>query len=447
MKRWIAFILSLTLVPAVLGASPAQVPADEQRALRDRVQARFEIVPLGEGIGLRPKSPIENVRLIEISDAGIAINGEALNGREVRARLGGDADLVLRLSYLSASDRRSVLAPPSPDRDAQPGEPARDTDSARYQRHSSGDRVRIFGNVHVEQNEAVSGQAVAVIGSVRVDGEVGDQVVAVLGSVDLGPNAVVRGDVVSVGGAVHRAPGAQIRGGVTEVAFGDVSFSRFDDPDLSPWIRAWLPFYFFSRFAAVPRLVGSVFRLGLLILLAMIVLVLARPTVERTTERVSSNPLKALVIGLLAQLLVVPVFIMIAIVLAISIVGIPLLFLMPFAVLLLVLMALAGFTGTACAVGQWARRRLGVAGGSPFFEVSLGIVVILLPLLVGRLLALAGWPLTPVVFVLVAAGFGVEVLAWSSGFGAVLTNTFAHWQARRLRRQTPSFQPPTSNNS
>jgi hypothetical protein len=439
MRRWIAFILGLALIPpAALGASPTQVPADEQRILRERVEARFDVVPLGEGVALRPKRPIENVRLIEISDAGVAINGESMSGRELRTRLGSDADLVLRLSYLSAADRRSVFAPRAVETEPQrpPSEPTADSDSARNRRHSSGDRVRVFGNVRIDEGEAISGQAVAVIGSVRIDGEVGDQVVAVLGSVELGPNAVVRGDVVSVGGTVHRAPGAQIRGSVTEVALGDtVSFNRFDDPDLSPWIRAWLPFYFFNRFAAVPRLVGSVFRLGLLIVLAMIVLVLARPTVERATERLSSNPVKALVVGLLAQVLVVPVLIMIAIVLAISIVGIPLLFLMPFAVLLLVVMALAGFTGTACAVGQWARRRFGIVGGSPFFDVCLGIVVILLPLLVGRILALAGWPLTPVVFVLIAAGFGVEVVAWSSGFGAVLTNVFAHWQARREARR------------
>ena len=57
-----------------------------------------------------------------------------------------------------------------------------DRTSGRDRRHvPSGDRVRIFGDVTVREDEAVSGQVVAVLGSVRVDGEVGDQVVAVLG--------------------------------------------------------------------------------------------------------------------------------------------------------------------------------------------------------------------------------------------------------------------------
>ena len=67
----------------------------------------------------------------------------------------------------------------------------------------------------------MTGQVVAVFGSVRVHGKVGDQVVAVMGSVLLGPDAVVGGDVVSVGGRVYREGGAETRGGVTEVALDD----------------------------------------------------------------------------------------------------------------------------------------------------------------------------------------------------------------------------------
>ena len=61
-----------------------------------------------------------------------------------------------------------------------------------------------------------------------------------------------------------------------------------------------------------------------------------------------------------------PVLVLTCVVLAISIVGIPLLLLMPFVVLLFLILALVGFTGTALAIGEWARRRfsLGPASGS-----------------------------------------------------------------------------------
>jgi hypothetical protein len=185
--------------------------------------------------------------------------------------------------------------------------------------------VRILGDVQVAEDEEVTGQVVAVLGSVRVDGEVGDQVVAVLGSVELGPRAVVRGDVVSVGGRVRRAPGAQTRGGVTEVAFADPDFRV----RAAPWLDGWGPFVPFVSFGAVPRLIGSGFRLLLLLLLAGIALLVARRTVEASAHRVSDNPVKVTLIGLIAEILILPALVLTAIVMAISIIGIPLLVLIP----------------------------------------------------------------------------------------------------------------------
>jgi hypothetical protein len=112
--------------------------------------------------------------------------------------------------------------------------------------------------------------------------------------------------------------------------------------------------------------------------------------------------------------------------------------LLPFAVVVLLLMALVGFSGTASVVGQWTRGRFGLGAAPAFIDVCLGVFVILLPLMLGRALALAGWPFQPFVFVLVALGLAVEFLAWSSGLGAVLTNAFARWGARRAARATPA---------
>jgi hypothetical protein len=181
----------------------------------------------------------------------------------------------------------------------------------------------------------------------------------------------------------------------------------------------------------------TTFRLVLLILLASAALMVARTTVERSAQRVTDEPLKSTVVGVIAQLLLIPVLVVGAIVLAISIIGIPLLLLLPFAVLFLLLMALAGFTGTAYAVGQWARRRFGLGAEGAWFEMAIGIVLILLPLLIGRLIGLAGWAAGPFAFLLIATGFALEYLAWASGFGAVLTNAFTGWQARRAARAVP----------
>ena len=70
------------------------------------------------------------------------------------------------------------------------------------------------------------------------------------------------------------------------------------------------------------------------------------------------------------------------------------------------------------------QRRLSGGVRVDFAAVLVGLLVILSPLLVARLLALGGWPLTPVAVILVGVGFAVELLAWASGFGAMLMNAF-----------------------
>jgi hypothetical protein len=144
--------------------------------------------------------------------------------------------------------------------------------------------------------------------------------------------------------------------------------------------------------------------------------------------------LKTTVIGLVAEVLVLPVLVLTAIVLSISIIGIPLLLLLPFVVLALLVMALVGFTGTAAAIGNAVQRRYSPGAQTPYMAVAVGLLVILSPVILGRLLAVAGWPVTPVSVLLVAIGFTLELLAWASGFGAMLGHAFSGWQARRPRR-------------
>jgi hypothetical protein len=434
----------MTVFAALVVAAAAALHAgqtmteDQQRELRSTITDRFDVIPITDGIALRPKERLSDVRLIEITNGEISVNGDPVTARELRDRVGAAADAIVRLSFLDAAERKALFAPPSPDVVNPPSEtplepvtPPKPPRERTISRRSSGDRVQVFGNVAVDEGESVGGQAIAVLGSVKVDGEVGQQVVAVLGSVDLGPNAVVGGDVVSVGGRVHRSPGAQVRGSITQVALGG------GDIHVHPGFRiGMLPF--FDGFGAVPRLIGSGFRLLLLMLLSALALVVARPTVEASAQRIADDPLKVTIVGIAAQILVLPILIIVCILLAITIIGIPILFLMmPFVILLLIVMAILGFSGAAYAVGQWTRRRFagGAGGGLP--DVVTGVFVILLPLLVGRLIAVAGWPVSGIALILIVAGIAFEYVMWTSGFGAVLTNAFSRWQARRAARLAP----------
>ena len=72
--------------------------------------------------------------------------------------------------------------------------------------------VRVFSDIEVPRGQHVLGDVVAVFGSVDVGGRVDGDVVSVMGGVTLRDSAVVEGEVVSVGGGLHQAPTAVVSG-------------------------------------------------------------------------------------------------------------------------------------------------------------------------------------------------------------------------------------------
>ena len=112
------------------------------------------------------------------------------------------------------------------------------------------------------------------------------------------------------------------------------------------------------------------------------------------------------------------------------IVGIPLLVLVPFAVVLLGLVMLVGFTGAAYQAGSIVLHRFGRDGQNPYLAVAAGIVVIAAVTLVAKLVSMAGGFLVGMPFTFV--GYLVEYLAWTVGFGAAILAWF------NLRRRPAS---------
>jgi hypothetical protein len=427
----VPFGLALTL-GAARGAF-AQAPAAPQTTLRERVVQRFEILPLQNGVVLRPRTRSE-VRAIEVTDGTIAIDGQRVTGAELRSRLNEDADLVLQISYLDEAGRRGLFdeaappaaaaasAPPAPGTVAPAPPPPPDPPRSRRERRRTDDRVRFGGAVEVAEGERIQGDVVAIGGRVSVDGEVTGDVVAIGGGLRLGPRAVVEGNAVSVGGRLERADGARVDGDVVEVGFG----SWVDGWRRRPTFNAremWRPF------GSLFSLLSTLVRVGVLCLLAALVLLVGSDYVGRVTERAVAEPLKAGAIGLLAQLLFVPLLVVTIVLFVVTIVGIPLLVLIPFAILALAVFALVGFTAVASYVGRWLVARWGWTGYSPYATTAIGIVVIVSPLILARLVGLGGGPLALMSFGLAMVGFLAEYVAWTVGMGAVALLQFNRPQA------------------
>jgi hypothetical protein len=443
MKKWTLALVAVASVTAG-GASAQPASPGDTAALRQQVERRFEVVLLSGGVALVPRSAIPGVRSIELTDGLIAVDGAAVTGAELRERLGEDADAVLQLSYLPAAERRALFAP-APAAPAQPAppEPPAATPGAAApipppspsvpdrprRQNRRGDQVRIGGSVRVDEDELIAGDVVAIGGSSRVDGEVRGDVVAVGGNVELGPRAVVTRDVVVVGGILQRAEGSIVEGQVHEIGIGSLNLSDWR------WGGAWpggRPYPWFGRSMA---LMSTVSRVAVLSVLTALVILLGRDYVQRISLRAAAEPLKAGAVGLLAQMLFLPVLVITIVILVVTIIGIPLLLLIPFALLGLVLIALVGFTAVAYRIGQVVSGRFGWDPDNPYLATILGIVALVSPLLVARLIAFVGGPFAAIAVTLGVIAFIVEYVAWTVGFGAVALARFG---------RPPSPLPPVA---
>jgi hypothetical protein len=430
-----AFLLTACAATAFPQGDVSRRAGDGWQAdrLRRVIEERYRVVPLQDGVALVPRRESADVKSIELSGETIAIDGTSVTGAELRARLKSDADAILALSYLEPGARRALFAPPpkasgespssptaapetepSPSPSAEPGSMAR---SERRTGHSDA-KVHIGGSVQVNENESVDGPVVAVGGSVTVDGEVRQDVVAIGGNVRLGPKARVLGDVTTVGGTIDRDPHAEIDGKVNEIGLGGF-----------PHVHIGRGFGFpaggllFGAFAPWVELMGTLFRMVLFGLLASLVFLLARNPIARIEQTVAAEPWKAGLVGVLTELLFIPVFVLTVIILAVSIIGIPLLlFVPPLAIVALLAAFVFGFTGVACRVGRWAQARFGLGGESPFAQLLVGLLAIWALTILGRVISFGGWPILFVSAALLVVGFLVEYVAWTVGLGgAVMT--------------------------
>lgn len=221
------------------------------------------------------------------------------------------------------------------------------------------DRIQIQGDVKVLADEIVSGDAVAIMGDVTVDGKVMGDAVAVMGDVII--NGEVMGDVTAIGGHVTRSDTSKIYGRVTQIGVGE---------GIGQMIRNFTQFrprynfgvsYAFSSIFNIARFLGT-------IALAALCIILFPNSVKLVAKAVDVQPGRKLLIGLLA-LLLTPVVIGLLI---ITLLGIPL---VPVAILLLAAAGFFGYIGISIYLGRKLNEQFHIKP-SIFVEHILGAVLL-----------------------------------------------------------------------
>ena len=266
-----------------------------------------------------------------------------------------------------------------------------------------------FGDYSIGSGETINGNLLLLKGTANVYGILNGNLATVDGNIVVHPGAVVTGDVLALGGAIEDA-GGEIRGEVRTLSPVTAAAAAPPAPPLGG-IQLFL-----RNTAGVIGVFMTLTALGLGLVL------FGRTNLEVVADTVSHTFGRSFVVGLLAEMLLLPTFGMLVVGLLLSVVGV---LLIPFAVLayglLLLLGVVGGYLAVAHALGEsYTRRRLalGVSAASPN---SYRYVVVGLALMMGFWAAwvLFGWVPIAGTMIKVAAILVTWLLA-TVGFGATL---------------------------
>ena len=295
-----------------------------------------------------------------------------------------------------------------------------------------GVHFRVLRNYYVAADATAHEPIVVFGGDATIDGHTDDDVMVIGGTLRLGPKAVVGGDVVTVGGDAVIDPAATVR--------GKVDTAVVDLPHVA-WGFGW-PVWRETRwnwggwwpFAALS---ATVLRLSLVLVISLLLAVVAPGWVRSMGVRASSA-LSSGLLGAVAEILFVPALIAVVIGLAISIVGIPLLGAIPFALALGALAWTGGFAAVAACLGARLRGSSIERSSSLVTDLLIGFIVISGLTIVGHVISVGpGW-MTPFGWMTQAAGIVVEYVAWTIGLGAALSGRFVRPRATPPPMPAPS---------
>ena len=205
-----------------------------------------------------------------------------------------------------------------------------------------GGQARV-GHYSVGSSERIDGHLLIIRGDADIYGTVIGNIASVDGDIIVHPGGVVTGDALAVAGQV-RDVGGEIRGQIRTL---DRPHSRLDGPSR----RVEAPLSPLARLARNGAGVAGVFLTLLMVGFGLVLF--ARPPLEVVSDTVLHSFSRALMVGLLGQVLVLPTFGMLVVGLVLSVAGI---LLVPFAVIVFgLLLIIAILVGSSRSPMPWER--------------------------------------------------------------------------------------------
>ncbi|HEX5725123.1 MAG TPA: polymer-forming cytoskeletal protein, partial [Longimicrobiaceae bacterium] len=293
---------------------------------------------------------------------------------------------------------------------------------AAAQAQLSGDQLALNSDRTVRAGEVVEGDMVVVGGDLRIDGRVNGDVAVASGDLILGKDAVVSGDAIVTGGKLVNE-GGRVFGEMRAVGVGSVVADRVREHTAARHqVRLERPW--FEPIGEGIAGLGSTLAFGLLLAGAGAVLVFyARPQLDRVSDAVRGSTWKAGGVGLAANFLAIPLFVLVVVGLAVTIVGIPLLLVVvPLYPVAVAAAAAYGVVAVAHALGERTAEQRGSyesAHRNAYTYLFTGIFILLAPLVASNLLGMTGF----LGWLGTLMGIVARIIIWAAatiGVGAVI---------------------------
>ena len=273
----------------------------------------------------------------------------------------------------------------------------------------SHDIVKTGRDIVVEEYEEVDGEVVVVGGDVTVRGTVTGNVIAVGGDVFVKSTGVIEGDAVSLGGKVEKEGGAIIRGERVGVDF-------FPDRvvphvlGLPPTTVIKFP-PFFGGFGGL-ALFARIVKIILFLFLGIVVISIVPKHVTKVKDKVRQDFLKSALVGFAAEILILPIFVL----LIVTIIGIPVALLVQ--PLLILAALILGYTGVSYFIGDKLREGSSLKPDTPMMTLVIGILAVESVLLLATVVGIFGHFVFGFSWILTFIGWTIWYVAVTVGFGA-----------------------------
>ena len=317
------------------------------------------------------------------------------------------------------------------------------TEAFRRRIHAGdNDVVQVGHDVVIERGEHVLGHVIAMGGNVTVKGVVEDDVVAMGGDVFIEDGAMVRGDAVSLGGQVHKGKTATVLG--SNVTVGGLPKAFFDFRSL-------------GLIGSGMKVVTNLFNLLFWLIVGWVVVMATTERSRRILAELETHPFASAGWGFLGLLAIAPVTVAVAlaaVLLVVTIIGIPVavLLLLGYVLAICVAFLWGGVLG-ASALGGWLVRRLAPRLGEPTLvrNTLVGIAALGLLGMLGPLFTGLGMAIPPAAILGKMLKFFtglLQLVVMLAGLGAVLRAKAGQVEPLRMpwgpsRVAAPPPVPPT----